>query len=107
VEYSGGPLISESFREQLAASAGRKVEAPDMVKPTGEVSITESIERLATSEAAFDEMREELSKYDLSKHHFPHPYFGPLTAIDWLAMAGLHLYRHTGQIERMLAEARN
>jgi uncharacterized damage-inducible protein DinB len=107
IEYSGGPLISQSFRDGLAASAGRKVEAPDQVKPTGEVSIDESIERLAGSEAAFEALREEMARYDLSNHHFPHPYFGPLTAVDWLAMAGLHAFRHTAQVERMLAHIRN
>jgi uncharacterized damage-inducible protein DinB len=106
IEYGGGPLISQSFRDNLAAAAGKKVEAPDQVKPTGEVSVAESIERLAASEAAFEELREEMAKYDLSNHHFPHPYFGPLTASDWLAMAGLHAFRHTAQVERMLADIR-
>jgi uncharacterized damage-inducible protein DinB len=106
IEYSGGPLISQGFRDNLAAAAGKKVEAPDQVKPTGEVSIAASIERLAAGEAAFETLREDMARYDLSNHHFPHPYFGPLTASEWLLMAGLHASRHTAQIERMLADIR-
>lgn len=106
IQYGGGPLISQSFRDNLAAAAGKKVEAPDQVRPAGDVPVAGSIGRLAAGEAAFEELREEMARYDLSNHRFPHPYFGPLTATEWLAMAGLHAFRHTLQIERMIADIR-
>ncbi len=33
---------------------------------------------------------------------FPHPWFGPLDALGWYAMAGTHMGLHRGQIERIL-----
>ncbi len=41
---------------------------------------------------------------------FAHPWFGPLDAFGWLAMAGSHMAIHRGQIERIiegLASVRN
>ncbi len=34
---------------------------------------------------------------------FPHPWFGPLDAADWHALAGAHLGIHRKQIERIVA----
>jgi hypothetical protein len=33
---------------------------------------------------------------------FPHPYFGEMTAVEWLILAGGHEKRHTDQIRRLL-----
>lgn len=38
---------------------------------------------------------------------FAHPWFGPLDAAQWHAMAGMHLGIHRKQIERILQERRN
>jgi hypothetical protein len=34
---------------------------------------------------------------------FPHPWFGPLDAAGWHALAGVHMGIHRAQIERILA----
>ncbi len=35
---------------------------------------------------------------------YAHPWFGPLDAFGWLAMAAVHMAIHRAQIERILAE---
>jgi hypothetical protein len=37
-----------------------------------------------------------------TRARFPHPWFGPLNAAGWHALAGLHLGIHRAQIERIL-----
>lgn len=41
-----------------------------------------------------------------TRARFPHPWFGPLTAAGWHALAGVHLGIHRVQIERILAGLR-
>jgi hypothetical protein len=98
--------FSAGLPEQLAQSAGAKLEAPDMVKPNGGVPVSESLERLAAAAEAFAALRPELESTDVSGETFPHPYFGPLNAAEWLVLVGLHESRHTRQLESMLARIR-
>ena len=55
---------------------------------------------------SFDMMRSDLENFDLSEPRFPHPFFGDMTAAEWLIVAGGHEHRHTKQIERLLAKIR-
>ena len=54
----------------------------------------------------FDALRATLEKYDVSEPKFPHPYFGDITATEWMVVAVGHEQRHTKQIERLLAKIR-
>ncbi len=99
--------LSSDFREKLAAVGSVKVEAPERVQPTGTVSITEALDRMKANRPAIDAMRYDLEKYDLSEPKFPHPYFGEITAAEWLIVAGGHEQRHAAQIEKILVKIRN
>lgn len=100
----GKVRFSEEFREAGAKSANVKLEAPDFVQPSGEKSIADSIARLeATSERA-EAMRTLFETVDGTEFKFPHPYFGDLSAQEWLALKGGHEMRHVKQIERVLAK---
>ncbi len=102
----GAFSLSSNFGEKAAVVAQTKVEAPDRVHPTGEVSLEESISSLIAAREAFDALRPDMETTDLSGPKFPHPFFGDLCAGEWLVMAGLHEHRHTGQIEKLLAKIR-
>jgi hypothetical protein len=102
----GTVSLSPTFREKLALVGSVKVEAPERVQPTGNVSIAEALDRMEANRPAIDAMRTDLEKYDLSVSKFPHPYFGDITAAEWLIVAGGHEMRHTAQIERSLAKIR-
>lgn len=106
IPSDGSFTLSANFGERAAVIADTKVEAPERVHPTGEVSIDESLATLAAATEAFDSLRPDLERYDLSAHTFPHPFFGPLNAGEWLVMAGLHEKRHAAQIESLLAKIR-
>ena len=83
-----------------------RVEAPDRVQPTGGVTIAEAVERINANCETFGAIRSDLERYDLSGPKFPHPFFGDLTAGEWLVMAGQHQHRHTKQIERFVEKIR-
>ena len=99
-------VLRENLGERVIEVAGLKVEAPERVQPTGNVTLGESIQHLAASSHTLDAIRDDLESYDLSGNTFPHPVFGDLTAAEWLVVAGLHERRHTDQIERLLERVR-
>ncbi len=99
-------LLTRGFGEKAVEIDGMRVEAPERVHPTGNLSILQSMERLKTSTSAFDALRPGLEQYDLSAHKFPHPFFGDLTAAEWLVMVGWHEQRHHKQIESLLGRIR-
>ena len=98
--------VSSEFWVKARSADGVKIEAPQRVHPTGEQSLETSMERLKQQRAMFDALREDLEHYDLCDHLFPHPFFGDLTAAEWMLMLGGHEARHTDQIERILAGQR-
>ena len=99
----GSFALTANFGERASEIAGLKVEAPERVHPTGDVNIAEALERMDANREVFDSMRNDFEQFDFSAHKFPHPFFGDLTAGEWLVMAGLHQHRHTRQIENLLA----
>jgi uncharacterized damage-inducible protein DinB len=103
---SGRVELSAIFAERRAEIAKMRVEAPDRVYPTGNVPILESFERMEANKKVLDEMRPELERYDITDHKFPHPYFGEITAAEWLVILGGHEMRHTKQIETLLEKLR-
>lgn len=98
--------LSTDFSKRGVEIAGLKVEAPERVHPTGKMLIPDALENLVASSEALDSLRNDMEQLDLSGHKFPHPFFGELTAGEWLVIAGLHEGRHINQIETLLAKVR-
>lgn len=103
---NGTTAISPHFQQLILKIGDEKVEAPERVQPTGKVSVSSSVDRIIGNQANFDSMRQDLETYDLTEPKFPHPYFGPITAVEWLVVAGGHEHRHTKQIEKLLERIR-
>ncbi len=102
----GSFSLTENFAVHAAGVGTQKLDAPERVLPTGEVTIAETLERLSAADVDSKALRGDLESFDITAHKFPHPYFGPLNAGEWLVMAGLHENRHCDQIERALAKLR-
>ena|SRR5436190_2670786 len=98
--------LSPDFLEKAAVVADVKVEAPERVQPTGNVSVADALGKMTANRPAIETLRADLEKYDLSGPKFPHPYFGDITAAEWLVVAVGHEHRHTKQIQRLLAKIR-
>ena len=106
LKATGEIQISDVFRAYTENVDEMKLEAPERVHPTGQVSIDDSRRKLSESHAIFESLLAVFGEFDSTNLKFPHPYFGPLSAQDWLVLAGEHMHRHTKQIEKILEKIR-
>jgi hypothetical protein len=102
---SGEAKISGDFLQKAAEGQALKFEAPDRVRPSGTQTIAESFVKLDETRAKLEELRPLFESVECSDFKFPHPFFGDLTAHDWLALVGGHELRHIKQIEGILKNA--
>jgi hypothetical protein len=97
----GSVTLSSAFL--AAGSDGQKLEAPEMVRPINNIPIAESIAKLDELQGQYAEMKAKFETVDGVEAKFPHPYFGDLSAQEWLVLSGAHEIRHLKQIRRVLA----
>jgi hypothetical protein len=98
----GTATISESFLIKGVEAAGLKFEAPERVRPTGTKTIAESLAKMEENRENLKKLRPLFETVDGTEHKFPHPFFGDLTAQEWLALIGGHELRHIRQIKNLL-----
>ena len=98
----GSVLISNEFIEAGASASGQKLEAPEMVRPINNVSIADSLAKLDEQQAQYADLKAKFEAVDGIDAKFPHPYFGDLSAQEWLVLSGAHEIRHLKQIRRVL-----
>lgn len=103
---NGEIALSDDFMNKSAEIAGIKVEAPEMVHPSGNRSVSDSLASIDEVAASLDELRPLFESVDSVTHRFPHPFFGDLSASEWLVLLGGHQARHAAQIQRILGELR-
>ncbi len=102
----GKAHISHEFlakANSIADRRTRKAQAPERVMPTGKLSITESLAKMDENAEILKQIRTGLETVNTQKHKFPHPFFGDLSATEWLALIGGHEFRHIDQIEEILS----
>jgi len=97
----GTVTISKNFIQKSHEVAGIKLTAPDIVQP-GSLSIRESLEKMAASEERLESLRPLFQIYDGTTRKFSHPFFGELSAHEWLLLSGYHERRHIEQLKRLL-----
>jgi hypothetical protein len=107
-EAAGVEAAGQSFRpvslDHIAErSLKEKYTAPEMVRPSGSVTVADSLSRMRRSRAELHELRPQIESRDLSGMTYPHPAFGPLDLYQWLALIGLHEDRHLRQIESIMS----
>jgi hypothetical protein len=102
--HDGKVVITENFLQKGSEIAGMKVQAPDVVQPTGTKSISDSLAKLDENSQQLENLRELFKSVDGTELKFPHPFFGDMSAHEWLSLKGGHEMRHTKQIENVLAK---
>ncbi len=93
--------FSDAFGTRSAEIATMKLEAPEFVHPTGERSVTDSLASMDETMRGLVELRPLFEEFDGDAHKFPHPFFGDLSAVEWLALCGGHEARHLKQITNL------
>ena len=94
--------ISNEFLLAGSSAADQKLEAPEMVRPVNSVPIADSVAKLDDQQAQYTELKAKFETVDGVEAKFPHPYFGDLSAQEWLVLSGAHEIRHLKQIRRVL-----
>ena len=100
----GKVSISGNFLQKGKEIARMKVSAPEFVQPTGAKSITESLAKLDENTEQLKQLRGLFESFDGTDLKFPHPFFGDISAHEWLSLKGGHEMRHIKQIENVLAK---
>ncbi|MEQ1765424.1 MAG: DinB family protein [Pyrinomonadaceae bacterium] len=98
----GSVFISPEFIEAGSSAVGQKLEAPEMVRPINNIPLVDSIAKLDELQGQYAELKEKFATVDGVDAKFPHPYFGDLSAQEWLVLSGAHEIRHLKQIRRVL-----
>ena len=98
--------LSATFGEKSAEIATIKVNAPERVHPQGGIAISDSLEKMSTTTVELSNLRDDFESHHSPDLRFPHPFFGELTAGEWLVLVGGHESRHIAQITRLLAKIR-
>ncbi len=100
----GSVNISDNFVEKGTEIAQIKIEAPERVIPSGGKTIAESKAKLEENRAKLHELRPLFESADCNENKFPHPFFGDLSAGEWLKLIGGHEVRHMKQIQNVLGK---
>jgi hypothetical protein len=99
-------IVSDLMREAIVQLSNGNTKLPNVrtadVKPSGEVNAAEIINRFETMTRGFieDASNANLDAYPRATH--AHPWFGPLTAHQWLVMGGVHENIHRVQIQKII-----
>jgi hypothetical protein len=94
----------EALRSKLAESRKVRLQAPEVIRPTGRWPLEEVLRKF---EATRMRTREFVAATngDLRGHSFPHSQLGVLDCYQWLVLIGSHCDRHRVQIEKVKASA--
>ncbi len=92
-----------SMRAMAEQAAREKYRAPEAVRPTGTVSIADSLAAMQRTRESLRGLQPRLEAANLSSATFPHPFFDALNLYQWLAFIGMHEARHLRQIETIIA----
>ena len=95
--------FSEGFLDRAGELDKIKVKTPPTGEPTGAVSLVESLQKMDMNRAKLETKRHRFTENDPCSATFPHPYLGDMTALEWLALIGLHEKRHLRQLKNLLA----
>ncbi len=100
----GKAVISENFLQKSSDIVTAKLNAPDIVQPNSGRTIEESLAKMDENTKQFERLRRVFESVDGTELKFPHPFFGDMSAHEWLALKGGHEMRHIRQIEKVLAK---
>lgn len=99
----GRVRLSEDFIRKMDGIRAQKLEAPEMVRPSGKQTIQESLAKMEENRRRLYELKPLFEQFECADFKFPHPILGELTATEWLALIGGHEARHLEQIKRILS----
>ena len=101
----GTAKITANFLAKAQEVREIKLEAPEMVRPKGKMTIAESLAKMEENSQRIEKMRQLFETVDCAAYTFPHPFMGELNAAEWLTLIGGHETRHLAQIGKILGSS--
>lgn len=98
----GTVTVSNNFKEKGAEVTRIKMEAPERVHPSEGKTVAESLAKMDETRAKLNDLRPLFETYDANTYKFPHPFFGDISAGEWLILLGGHERRHLKQIRNLV-----
>ncbi|MFE0556919.1 DinB family protein [Paenibacillus sp. NPDC058910] len=94
----------ENKSVEFLLDRSKKLEAPDIAKPTDEImEYQEIVEKLHHSREKLTELLHSLEDLSvLSRRHFIHPVFKEMLLIEWVKSLYLHEQRHIQQMNEII-----
>lgn len=87
---------------RLTAERTNKLQAPEVVSPSGRWPDDHLLEEFATVRNRSIEFAR-TTNADLRRHSMPHPFFGQLDCYQYLLLLSAHCERHLAQAEEVMA----
>jgi len=105
-EWASRTAGKTEFLERVLTSRERRAQAPDQIRPQGQMTRAEIINRYQKARAQTLKFTEQTA-LPLKAHTFDHPFpvFSTLNAHQWLIYIPLHNLRHNQQITEVKATA--
>lgn len=91
--------VMESLDVLRLTDRSRRVRAPEMVMPRGDLTAAQAMAALTESRQALVLGLAAADGLALGKITQPHPLLGPLTLYQWVLFVGQHEARHAGQLQ--------
>ena len=88
----------------VIADRSRRRNAPEEVRPNGELDAASALAALEQTRAALRAAVMPADGLALGDVIQPHPVLGPINVYQWLLFVGSHEVRHTGQVREIAAE---
>lgn len=99
---NGFITVSDGFTAKGEEVATVKLDAPEMVHPSNGKTISQTLAAMEENRETLNQLRPLFDEYDCNTRKFPHPYFGDLSAGEWLMLIGGHEARHLRQIRTLV-----
>jgi hypothetical protein len=100
-----GTIEPVELEQIIERSSREKYQSPETARPSGKVTVTDSLAVMRASREALNGLRPRLETTNLASVSYPHPVFGPLNLYEWLVMIGIHEERHLRQIDGALSSS--
>ncbi len=96
-------LLGSLDKYRVPDRHGRRLEAPPPFHPEDAPDFETNWQRLVGVRERMLAAYETVDGRDLTQIAFPHPFFGPLNAYEWLLLIGQHELRHLDQLREVTA----
>jgi uncharacterized damage-inducible protein DinB len=96
--------VLNSLDLALIADRSKRRNAPDEVRPSGDLDAASGWTALEKTRASLRAAAVAGDGLALSEVIQPHPVLGPINLYQWLLFVGAHEARHTGQVREIAAE---